>query len=118
VAPVALTAAAHCLVLALLRMRQHDPGLMGLITRGERDLFGPPRESPARGSANGPHWLISPRESWSKLAKESQASHCRAETGVNVEAVGDSKAARPTRMIVPYATSIDQCCPHKGFGHG
>jgi hypothetical protein len=33
-----------------------------------------------------------------------------------VEAARDSKAARPTQMIVPYAASIDRCCPHQGLG--
>jgi hypothetical protein len=65
---LALTAAAHCFVLVLLGARQHDPGVMGLITPGERDLFASSRQSPARGSANGPHWLMSPGEPWSTLA--------------------------------------------------
>ena len=34
-----------------------------------------------------------------------------------MEAVRDSKAARPTRMIVlRYAASIDRCCPDQGLG--
>ena len=51
-APVALTAAAHCLVLALLRMRQHNPGLMGPHHARRTRSVKPLRESPARGSAN------------------------------------------------------------------
>jgi hypothetical protein len=35
-----------------------------------------------------------------------------------VEAVRDSKAARPTRMIVPYAASIDRCLPSPRLGVG